>query len=90
MLLIEEVEMVESVDDLKTSQSIEGHEFLNFEMHDAKIASPSKRILMNPYFQKKVSRKDKNVSVERKQGELMSMESERTVNKKKCLQLAPR
>ena len=35
MLWIKEVEMVESVDDLKTSQSIEGHRFPNFEMLDA-------------------------------------------------------
>ena len=39
MLLIKEVEMVDSVDDLKTSQSIGGHRFQNFEMLDAKIAS---------------------------------------------------
>ena len=36
---MKEVEMVESVDDHETSQSIGGRRFLNFEMLDAKIAS---------------------------------------------------
>ena len=43
MLWIKEVE----VDDLMTSQSIEGHVFPDFEMLDAKIASALKRIITN-------------------------------------------
>ena len=39
MLWIKEVEMVDSVDDLNTSQSIGGRRLPNFEMLDAKIAS---------------------------------------------------
>ena len=38
MLWIKEVEVAKSVDDLVTSQSIEGRYFLDFEMLDAKIA----------------------------------------------------
>ena len=52
MLWIKEVEMVESVDDLKTSQSIGGHRFPNVEMLDAKIASALKKIITNPCFKK--------------------------------------
>ena len=39
MLWIKEVEMVESVDDLKTSRSMGEHRIPKFEMFDAKIAS---------------------------------------------------
>ena len=38
MLWIKEVEMVDSVDDLKSSRPIEGRDFLHFEMLDARIA----------------------------------------------------
>ena len=51
MLWIKEVEMVDSVDNLKTSQSIGGHRFPNFEMVDAKIASALKKIIFNPLLQ---------------------------------------
>ena len=37
--VIKELDMVESMDDLKTSRSIREHQFPNFEMLDAKIAS---------------------------------------------------
>ena len=39
ILWIKEVEVAKSVDDLLTSQSIEGHVFFDFEMLDVKIAS---------------------------------------------------
>ena len=42
MLWIKEVEVVESVDDHVTSQSIGRHKFPNFEMRDAKIVSALK------------------------------------------------
>ena len=45
MLWIKEVERVESVDDLSTSQSIGQRRFPNFEMIDAKIASAMKKII---------------------------------------------
>ena len=55
VLWIKEVEVVESVDDLKTSQAIGGRRFPKFEMLDAKIASILKKILMNSNFEKRVS-----------------------------------
>ena len=50
------MEMVESVDDLKSSRSIQGRtHFPNFEMPDAKIASAPTKIIQNSYFKKKFS-----------------------------------
>ena len=42
MLWIKEVEIAQSVEDLVTSQTIEGRDFTDFEMLDAKIASALK------------------------------------------------
>ena len=50
MLWITEVE----VDDLLTSQSIEGRHFSDFELRDAKIASALKRIISNQHFRRRV------------------------------------
>ena len=55
MLWIKEVEMVESVDDLKSSCSIRGTQEPHFEVLDAKIASALNRIIQNTRFKKKVS-----------------------------------
>ena len=55
MLCIKEVEMVESVDDLKSSCSVRGIRMLNFEVLDAKIASALNRITHNTQFKRKVS-----------------------------------
>ena len=55
MLWIKEVEMVESVDDLKSSRSIRGTHGPDFEVFDAKIASAPNRIIHNTRFKKKVS-----------------------------------
>ena len=55
MLWIKEVEMVDSVDDFKSSRSIKGTQFPNFEMLDARIASSVDKIIQNSYFKKKVS-----------------------------------
>ena len=55
MLLIKEVEVVESVDDLKSSSSIRGIQTPDFEVLDAKIASALNRIIQNTRFKKKVS-----------------------------------
>ena len=47
--------MVDSVDDSKSSHSIQGYtHFPNFEMLDARIASALNRIIQNSYFKKKV------------------------------------
>ena len=58
MLWIKGVEMVESVDDLKTSQSIGGRRFPNFEMLDAKIPSALKKMISDPHFRRRVSVKE--------------------------------
>ena len=55
MLRILEVEMVESVDDLKFSRSIRGTHGPDFEVLDAKIASALNRIIQNTRFKRKVS-----------------------------------
>ena len=55
MLRINEVEMVDSSDELKSSRSVAGEKFPNFEMLDAKIASAFNKIIPNSHFKKKVS-----------------------------------
>ena len=55
MLWIKEVEMVESVDDLKSSRSIRGSHGPDFELLDARIASALNKIIQNTRFKKKVS-----------------------------------
>ena len=55
MLWIKEVEMVESVDDFKSSCSIRGIRTQDFEVLDAKITSALNRIIHNTRFKKKVS-----------------------------------
>ena len=54
MLWIKEVEMVASLEVLKSSRSIDGKNFPNFEMLDAKIASVLNKIIQNYQFKKKV------------------------------------
>ena len=50
------MEMVDSMDELKSSRSVAGKNFPNFEMLDAKIASAlNKKIIPNSHFKKKVS-----------------------------------
>ena len=55
MLWIKEVEMVESVDDLKSSCSIGGIRTPDFEVLYAKIAPALNRIIQNTLFKNKVS-----------------------------------
>ena len=55
MLWIEEVELVDSVDDLKSPCSIRGTQTPDFEVLDAKIASALNRIIHNTQFKRKVS-----------------------------------
>ena len=52
MFGIKEVEMVDSVDEFKSSRSIEGKDFPNFEMLDARIASALNKIIQNSHFKK--------------------------------------
>ena len=55
MLWIKEVEMVDSVDDLKTSCSVRGIRMPDFEVLDAKIASAPNRTIHNTQFKRKAS-----------------------------------
>ena len=64
MLWIKEVEMVESVDDPKSSCSIGGIQTPDFEVLDAKIASALNRIIHNTRFKKKVSLEEQKAQKE--------------------------
>ena len=55
VLWIKEVELVDSVDDLKSPLSIRGTHGPNFELLDARIASALIKIIQNTRFKKKVS-----------------------------------
>ena len=55
MQWIKEVELVDSVDDLKSSSSVRGIQMPNFEVLDAKIASALNRIIHNSHFKRRVS-----------------------------------
>ena len=55
MLWIKEVEMVESVDDLKSSLSARGIRMPDDEVLDSKIASALNRIIYNTRFKRRVS-----------------------------------
>ena len=52
------MELVEAVDDLKSSRSIRGTPGPDFEVLDARIASALNRIIQNTHFKKKVSLED--------------------------------
>ena len=54
MLWIKEVEMVEPVDDIKSSCSVRGIRMPDFEVLDAKIASALNRIIHSTQFKRKV------------------------------------
>ena len=55
MQWIAEVEMVESVDDLKSSCSVRGIRMPDFEVLDAKTASALNRIIHNSHFKRRIS-----------------------------------
>ena len=55
MVWIKEVQMVDSLDEWKSSRSIAGKIFPNFETLDARIASAWNDIIPNSHFKKKVS-----------------------------------
>ena len=52
---IKEVEMVDSVDELRSSSSIRGISMPNFEVLDARIASALNRIIHNSHFKRRIS-----------------------------------
>ena len=65
MLWIKELEMVESVDDQKSSRSIQGYtHFPNCEMLDARIVSALNKIIQNSNFKEKVSLEEQKAQKE--------------------------
>ena len=64
MQWIKEVELVDSVDDLKSSCSVRGFQMPNFEVLDAKIASALNRIIHNTQFKRKVSLEEQKAQKE--------------------------
>ena len=61
---IKEVEMVGSVDDLKSSSSIRGISMPDFEVLDAKIASALNKIIHNSHFKRRVSLEEQKAQKE--------------------------
>ena len=64
MLWIKDVEMVDSVDDLKSSCSVRGIRMPDFEVLDAKIALALNRIIHNTQFKRKVSLEEQKAQKE--------------------------
>ena len=61
---IKEVEMVDSLDEFKSSRSTAGKNFPNFRMLDARIASALNKIIQNSQFKKKVSLEEQKAQKE--------------------------
>ena len=59
-----EVEVVDSLDELKSSRSVCGEDLPNFEVLDAKIASALNKIIQNSKFKKKVSLEEQKAQKE--------------------------
>ena len=55
MQWVKEVELVDSVDELRSSSSIRGISMPNFEVLDARIASALNKIIQNSQFKRRVS-----------------------------------
>ena len=61
---IKEVEMVDSVDDLKSSLSVRGIQMPNFEVLDARIASALNRIILNSHYKRRISLEEQKAQKE--------------------------
>ena len=64
MQWIKEVELVDSVDELRSSSSIRGISMPNFEVLDAKIASALNKIIHNSHFRRKISLEEQTAQKE--------------------------
>ena len=58
------MDMVDSLEELKSSRSVAGKNFSNFEMLDARIASALNKIIQNSHFKKKVSLEEQKAQKE--------------------------
>ena len=65
MLWIKDVEMVDSVDELKSSSSVRGMQMPNLEVLDARIASALNRIINNSHFKRRVSLEEQKAQKKR-------------------------
>ena len=61
---IKEVELVDSVDELRSSSSFCGIQMPNFEVLDARIASALNRIIHNSHFKRRVSLEEQKAQKE--------------------------
>ena len=64
MQWIKEVELVDSVDDLRSSSSIRGISMPNFEVLDARIASALNKIIHNSHFKRRISLEEQKAQKE--------------------------
>ena len=64
MQWIKEVELVDSVDELRSSSSIRGISMPNFEVLDARIASAMNKIIHNSHFKRKISLEEQKAQKE--------------------------
>ena len=64
MQWIKEVEMVDSVDELRSSSSIRGVSMPNFEVLDARIASALNKIIHNSHFKRRISLEEQQAQKE--------------------------
>ena len=64
MLWIKEVELVDSVDDLRSSLSATGTQKPDFEVLDAKIASALNRIIHNSHFKRRINLEEQKAQKE--------------------------
>ena len=64
MLWIKEVEIVDSLEELKSSRSVSGKNFPKFEMLDAEIASALNKITQNSHFKRRVSLEEQEAQKE--------------------------
>ena len=67
-------EMVDSVDELKTSSSIRGISMPNFEVLDARIASALNKIIHNSHFKRRISLEEQKAQ---KRGPFPSWQTDR-------------
>ena len=64
MQWIKEVELADSVDELKSSSSVRGVSMPNFEVLDARIASALNKIIHNSHFKKRISLEERKAQKE--------------------------
>ena len=64
MQWIKEVEMVDSVDDSKSSSSTRSIQMPNFEVLDARIASALNKIIHNSHFKRRISLEEQKAQKE--------------------------